>query len=118
MMSFSTLSFSSSSRTCLFPSAETSYSLFPCHRRLEFGKRKRNRYLCPSFSPSPLVGKRRWKQREVKEIVRSYGSTDEDKVVEEEENSSSMSENLSALLPFVVGATAVAALSRPSTFSW
>ncbi|KAL0369905.1 UNVERIFIED_CONTAM: putative sodium/metabolite cotransporter BASS3, chloroplastic [Sesamum angustifolium] len=65
---------------------------------------------------SPFIGKVGLHKREGNFSLLSFGL--DPKVSVEAEVNSDASQVLSALLPFVVALTAVAALSKPSTFTW
>lgn len=65
---------------------------------------------------SPFIGKVGLHKRDGNFSLLSFGADPKIGVVSE--SKSDASEILSALLPFVVAITAVAALSRPSTFTW
>lgn len=65
---------------------------------------------------SPFIGKVGWHKREGNFSLLSFGA--DPKSLVEAEAKSDASQFLSALLPFVVALTAVAALYQPSTFTW
>lgn len=65
---------------------------------------------------SPFIGKVGLHKREGNLSLLSFGV--DPKISVEAEVKSDASQVLSALLPFVVALTAVAALSKPSTFTW
>ncbi|CAI9774662.1 unnamed protein product [Fraxinus pennsylvanica] len=69
---------------------------------------------------SPFVGKVGMQRREGNYSLLSFGveSVDTKSTVTETEAKADASQVLSAMLPFVVALTAVAALSHPSTFTW
>ncbi|CAA2949586.1 probable sodium metabolite cotransporter BASS3, chloroplastic [Olea europaea subsp. europaea] len=69
---------------------------------------------------SPFVGKVGMQRREGNYSLLSFGvkSVDTKGIVTEMEAKVDASQDLSAMLPFVVALTAVAALSHPSTFTW
>ncbi|EPS74376.1 hypothetical protein M569_00378 [Genlisea aurea] len=67
---------------------------------------------------SPFIGKVGKHMREGNSSLLSFGLDPKFSMEEAEVKSSDASEILSALLPFVVALTAVAALSKPSTFTW
>ncbi|CAA7396149.1 unnamed protein product [Spirodela intermedia] len=94
---------------------------FSANSAMEAGRGRRRALACSTPSAFPYVGRVGWHRREGNASILSSGGGDEanaGKVDEASSSSSSSSENLSAMLPFAVAATAVAALSRPSTFSW
>lgn len=65
---------------------------------------------------SPLIGRVGLHRREGNFSLLSFGANPRSFYVEDEK--ADYSQALSALLPFVVALTAVAALSQPSTFTW
>ncbi|KAJ7961673.1 Sodium Bile acid symporter family [Quillaja saponaria] len=65
-------------------------------------------------STSPLIGRVGWQRREGNVSLLSFG-INPDAVAEDKGDSSQI---LSAMLPFVVAVTAIAALAQPSTFTW
>ncbi|OIT30508.1 PREDICTED: probable sodium/metabolite cotransporter BASS3, chloroplastic [Nicotiana attenuata] len=65
---------------------------------------------------SPLIGRVGLHRREGNLSLLSFGANSRSFYVEDEK--ADYSQVLSALLPFVVALTAVAALSQPSTFTW
>lgn len=65
---------------------------------------------------SPFIGRVGLHKREGNFTLLSFGV--DPKIAVEAEVKSDASQVLSALLPFVVALTAVAALSKPSTFTW
>lgn len=69
---------------------------------------------------SPFVGKVGMQRREGNYSLLSFGvkSVDTKGIVTEMGAKVDASQDLSAMLPFVVALTAVAALSHPSTFTW
>lgn len=76
------------------------------------------RVVACSTTSSPLIGgKVGWHRREGNSSLLYFGTCPDDGVVEVQKQTDS-SQVLSAMLPFVVALTAVAALSQPSTFSW
>ncbi|KAL3531039.1 hypothetical protein ACH5RR_010361 [Cinchona calisaya] len=70
-----------------------------------------------STTSSPFIGKVGWHKREGNFSLLSFGVNLDESVMEAEKKSDS-SQALSAMLPFVVALTAIAALSQPSTFTW
>lgn len=71
--------------------------------------------LACSTSPYPYIGRVGSQRREGNISLLSFGINTGD-VADDAKNDPS--QVLSAMLPFVVAATAVAALSKPSTFTW
>lgn len=68
--------------------------------------------------PSPLTGRVGLHRREGSLCLLSFGANSRSFNVAEDEEKVDYSQALSALLPFVVVLTAVAALSQPATFTW
>nr|GLL30846.1 probable sodium/metabolite cotransporter BASS3, chloroplastic [Ipomoea trifida] len=66
---------------------------------------------------SPLFGKAGWHRREGNLSLLSFGESRRNIAVGVEKKAD-VSQVLSALLPFVVALTSIAALSQPATFSW
>nr|GMD18753.1 probable sodium/metabolite cotransporter BASS3, chloroplastic [Ipomoea batatas] len=66
---------------------------------------------------SPLFGKAGWHRREGNLSLLLFGESRRNIAVEVEKKAD-VSQVLSALLPFVVALTSIAALSQPATFSW
>ncbi|KAK9281254.1 hypothetical protein L1049_004150 [Liquidambar formosana] len=66
-------------------------------------------------STTPFIGRVGWQRREGNVSLLSFGTNP--RGVSEVANTDA-SQVLSAMLPFVVAATAVAALAQPSTFTW
>lgn len=60
----------------------------------------------------------RFHRRQGKFSLLSFGGDDDGSAVGGEARERDLSQLLSALLPVVVAATAVAALAKPSTFTW
>uniref|UniRef100_A0A1D1YJB0 Putative sodium-dependent transporter yocS n=1 Tax=Anthurium amnicola TaxID=1678845 RepID=A0A1D1YJB0_9ARAE len=77
---------------------------------------------CSTTSSFPYAGRVGWHRREGSVSLLSFGGGDEAaafrNVDDSSPSSTSSSEFLSALLPYAVAATAVAALTKPATFSW
>lgn len=67
---------------------------------------------------SPLIGRVGLHRREGTLSLLSFGANPRSFYAAEDEDKVDYSQALSALLPFVVALTAVAALSQPSTFTW
>ncbi|GAA0176189.1 primary active transporter [Lithospermum erythrorhizon] len=89
-------------------------------QRLSLFRKRRNGFglslsVFACSTSSPLIGKVGWQRRQGSSSLLSFGLDPNLGEVEEKDESSQL---LSALLPFVVALTAVAALSQPSTFSW
>lgn len=74
-------------------------------------------FACSTTSSPFIGGKVGWHRREGNFSLLSYGTCPDDGVAEVQKQTDS-SQVLSAMLPFVVALTAVAALSQPSTFTW
>ncbi|XP_078434365.1 sodium Bile acid symporter family [Wolffia australiana] len=120
-MAFTSAAISSFGGTRFFSQETTSESVISLRKR-----RCRSSSVCSSSSSSSssnssvfLFADRsrcRWRERKACRLV--CGGRNEQVSGEIDDSSSTLSENLSAFLPFVVAATAVTALSRPSTFSW
>ncbi|KAI5679889.1 hypothetical protein M9H77_01116 [Catharanthus roseus] len=70
-----------------------------------------------STASSPFIGKVGWQRREGNSSLLSFGGSPDENLTEAEKKSDS-SQVLSAMLPFVVALTGIAALSQPSTFTW
>ncbi|PON65956.1 Bile acid-sodium symporter/arsenical resistance protein [Trema orientale] len=66
-------------------------------------------------STSPFIGRVGSHRREGQSSLLSFGINPSSEVAEKGSDSSQV---LSAMLPFVVAATAIAALAQPSTFTW
>lgn len=66
----------------------------------------------------PGVGRVGWPRREGNASLLSFGEGPPGGYAGGERGSSDPSQVISAMLPFVVAATAVAALANPSTFCW
>ncbi|XP_055812889.1 probable sodium/metabolite cotransporter BASS3, chloroplastic isoform X1 [Solanum dulcamara] len=69
-------------------------------------------------TPSSLTGRVGLHRREGNLSLLSFGANPRSFYIAEDEDKVDYSQALSALLPFVVALTAVAALSQPSTFTW
>lgn len=70
-------------------------------------------------STSPYIGRVGSQWREGNSSLLSFGTNPSAAISKEgAESSDDSSQLLSAMLPFVVAATAVAALAQPSTFTW
>lgn len=69
-------------------------------------------------TPSSLTGRMGLHRREGNLSLLSFGANPRSFYIAEDEEKVDYSQALSALLPFVVALTAVAALSQPSTFTW
>ncbi|KAL2488357.1 putative sodium/metabolite cotransporter BASS3 [Forsythia ovata] len=87
------------------------YSFSPISRKLS---RKANILACSTSSP--FIGKVGLQKREGNFSLLSFGT--DPKGMLETEAKADASQLLSAMLPFVVALTAVAALYQPSTFTW
>lgn len=70
------------------------------------------------LTSSPLTGRVGLQRREGNLSLLSFGANPKSFYVAEDDEKVDYSQVLSALLPFVVAITAVAALSHPSTFTW
>ncbi|XXG47005.1 hypothetical protein AAC387_Pa02g1718 [Persea americana] len=70
-----------------------------------------------SSSSSSYIGRVGWQRRHGNVSLLSFGSNPK-LVSDDEEKADSTSQFLSAMLPYVVAATAVAALVNPATFTW
>lgn len=75
-------------------------------------------FACSTTSPPFIGGKVGWHRREGNFSLLSFGTCPNEGVVEVQKKEEDSSQVLSAMLPFVVALTAVAALSQPSTFTW
>ena len=69
-------------------------------------------------STSPFLGRVGSHRREGQSSLLSFGINPPKTMSEAAEKGSDSSQLLSAMLPFVVAATAIAALAQPSTFTW
>ncbi|XP_024024209.1 probable sodium/metabolite cotransporter BASS3, chloroplastic [Morus notabilis] len=69
-------------------------------------------------STSPFIGRVGSQRREGQASLLSFGINPPTAISETANKSSDSSQLLSAMLPFVVAATAIAALAQPSTFTW
>lgn len=74
-------------------------------------------FACSTTSSPVIGGKVGWHRREGNFSLLSFGTCPDDGVAEVQKQTDS-SQVLSAMLPFVVALTAVAALAQPSTFTW
>ncbi|MQM00556.1 hypothetical protein Taro_033292 [Colocasia esculenta] len=86
-------------------------------------RRKKGEWACSTFPSFPHVGRVGWQRREGRASLLSFGGWEDGgagkvDVSSSSTSSSSSSGSLSAMLPYVVAATAVAALAQPATFSW
>ncbi|XP_009334244.1 probable sodium/metabolite cotransporter BASS3, chloroplastic [Pyrus x bretschneideri] len=69
-------------------------------------------------STSPFIGRVGSQRREGNASLLSFGKNSPAEISKGASDNSSSSQVLSAMLPFVVAATAIAALAQPSTFTW
>ncbi|XP_062081123.1 probable sodium/metabolite cotransporter BASS3, chloroplastic [Humulus lupulus] len=69
-------------------------------------------------STSPFIGRVGSQRREGQSSLLSFGINPPTTISEDAEKGGDSSQFLSAMLPFVVAATAIAALAQPSTFTW
>ncbi|KAL5562214.1 hypothetical protein UlMin_031961 [Ulmus minor] len=69
-------------------------------------------------STSPFIGRVGSQKREGQASLLSFGINPSNAISEVATKGSDSSQLLSAMLPFVVAATAIAALAQPSTFTW
>ena len=118
--SFRPLSFSSSSSSSSFSSSSFSCSSFSKHSNGQRSNQKLSIFAC---STSPFIGRVGLQRRQGNASMLSFGINPNDlahtgKNSNTDSSSSSLSHILSATLPFVVAATAIAALAQPSTFTW
>ncbi|XP_019178227.1 PREDICTED: probable sodium/metabolite cotransporter BASS3, chloroplastic [Ipomoea nil] len=94
---------------------------FCCSQAPEFSRNFRGGALVAvaCSTSSPLFGKVGWHRREGNLSLLLFGeSRRRTTVAVEVEKKADVSQVLSALLPFVVALTSIAALSQPATFSW
>ncbi|KAK7816691.1 putative sodium/metabolite cotransporter bass3 [Quercus suber] len=118
--SFRPLSFSSSSSSSSSASSSFSCSSFSKHSNGQRSNQKLSIFAC---STSPFIGRVGLQGRQGNASMLSFGINPNDiahtgKNSNTDSSSSSLSHILSATLPFVVAATAIAALAQPSTFTW
>ncbi|KAL3517887.1 hypothetical protein ACH5RR_020476 [Cinchona calisaya] len=90
--------------------------LFPFLKKGSCGFGSLSAVACSTTS-SPFIGKVGWHKRGGKFSLLSFGANLDQSAMEAQKKADS-SQVLSAMLPFVVALTAIAALSHPSTFTW
>uniref|UniRef100_A0A6M2F1D0 Uncharacterized protein n=1 Tax=Populus davidiana TaxID=266767 RepID=A0A6M2F1D0_9ROSI len=97
--------------------SQTSYSSFTCHslpmKRLNKGWPKNGALFTFACSTSPFIGRVGSQRREGNVSLLHFGINPNAEVAKTDS-----SQVLSAMLPFVVAATAIAALAQPATFTW
>ncbi|XP_010036742.1 probable sodium/metabolite cotransporter BASS3, chloroplastic isoform X1 [Eucalyptus grandis] len=103
---------SSSAPSCSSPSCSCSVSTSIRQRRRTLGNGGLSAYAC---STSFFIGRVGLQRREGNVSLLSFGNKQH--VISEVDRTDS-SQVLSAMLPFVVAATAIAALAQPATFTW